>query len=192
MINSFHINRLCSHFPVLSEYAYPFLAYLLHLTGSIPSIRLRKAIYRNFFLLKIDKTSVIYHGCEIRNSADIFIGSYCAIGDSCILDGRMGISIGNSVNLSTGVWIWTLQHDPHDKGFGCKGGRVVIEDYVWISCRTVVLPGVTIGRGAIVAAGAVVTKNVEPYTIVGGIPARVIGKRREDLDYRIEVNDHFW
>ena len=177
---------------MFARYAGPLDFYLLNLTGHVPSHRIRLGIYRSCFGLTVGEGTVIYHGCEIRSPEKIAVGAHSAIGDSCILDGRSGLTIGNSVNLSTGVWIWTLQHDHRDKDFGCVGAPVVIEDHAWLSCRTVVLPGVTIGRGAVVAAGAVVTKDVEPFTIVGGVPAKKIGERRRDLDYKLEGYIHFW
>ena len=62
-------------------------------------------------------------------------------------------------------------------------GLVKIEDYAWICSRAIILPNVTIGKGAVVASGAVVTKNVDAYTVVGGIPAKKIADRNTDLEY---------
>jgi len=165
---------------------------LLQYTGRLPSQLLRHWIYRRIYHLKLGQDSVIYNSCEIRDPHQITIGDFTSIGDHCTLDGRGGLTIGNSVNFSTGVWIWTMQHKVNDPNFGCESSPVVIEDYAWISCRTVVLPGVHVGKGAVVAAGAVVTKDVEPYTIVGGVPAKKIGDRSHDLDYRLKSGLHFW
>ncbi len=90
-----------------------------------------------------------------------------------------------------GVWIWTMEHDPQDPYYRGTGGPVNIHDYAWISCRVVILPDVTIGKGAVVAAGAVVTKDVAPYAIVGGVPAKTIGKRTEDLRYQLGFHKAF-
>lgn len=68
--------------------------------------------------------------------------------------------------------IWTLHHDYNDIHFGVKGGRVEIGDYSWICSCAIILPGVKIGERSVVAAGAVVCKDVEPYSIVGGVPAK--------------------
>ena len=133
--------------------------------------------------MKIGRGSVVYMGCEIRCPSRITIGPRSIIGHGSILDGRGGLIIGSDVNLSSEVMIWTAQHDPQSEYFDTVYGVVTIEDYAWVSCRTILLPGITIGRGAIVAAGAVVTKSVPPLTIVGGIPAVVIGKRSSDLKY---------
>ena len=88
------------------------------------------------------------------------------------------VAIGHYVDIAPEVNVWTLQHDPMDPLFGTKAGGVTLNDYVWIGNRATILPGVEVGEGAVVAAGAVVTKNVEPYTLVAGVPARRIGERR--------------
>lgn len=153
--------------------------------GRLPTHRLRRALYRGLLGLSFPRTSVIYGGAEVRNPAGLTIGEHTVIGHSVILDARSGLEIGNNVNLSTGVWIWTRQHDPQDPNFGEVGGKVVIEDYAWLSCRTTILPGVRIGEGCVVAAGAVVTKDTPPWTIVGGVPAKVIGERNRNVRYML-------
>ena len=165
---------------------------LILLCGRIPSQRLRRTIYRDVLHMSVGKTTVIYGGAEIRDPEKIAIGEHSVIGHYSILDGRCGIQIGENVNLSSGVWIWTMQHDLQDPAFGVQGGPVVIEDYAWLSCRTVVLPNVRIGRGAVVAAGAVVTKDVPPFAIVGGVPARVIGQRNTNLTYNLSGYQPFF
>lgn len=142
--------------------------------------------------MKIGSTTVIYGGAEIRAPWNIEIGEHSSIGHRAILDGREGLHIGENVNLSTGVWIWTLEHDPQSPCFAAKGGPVVIEDYAWISCRATVLPNVRIGQAAVVAAGAVVTHDVPPYSIVGGVPAKIIGQRNQDLRYQLSWYQHFF
>lgn len=149
-----------------------------------PSQTFRHQILR-FWGLKLGDSSLIYMGTEIRDPQNIVIGAGTTIGHNCILDGRGGLRIGNSVNFSSEVMIWTMQHDHRSPSFGCVSAPVVIEDYAWVSCRAIVLPGITIGKGAIVAAGAVVTKSVEPYAIVAGIPAKEIGQRSQNLDYTL-------
>jgi len=164
----------------------------LQLIGKIPLQVLRHCFYSRWFKLTLGHNSVIYNSCHIRAPHRIVIGDNTSIGDHCILDGRSGLTIGNSVNLSTGVWIWTLQHDMNDPEFGVKGAPVIIEDYAWVSSRTTLLPGVTIGKGAVVAAGAVVTKSVEPYTVVGGVPAKKIGERSKELNYKLSSSVPFF
>ncbi|HPU00025.1 MAG TPA: DapH/DapD/GlmU-related protein, partial [Armatimonadota bacterium] len=81
------------------------------------------------------------------------------------------------------VHLITAQHDMNDPDFANVLAPIVIEDYVWIGSRATVLPGVRIGRGAVVAAGAVVTRDVAPLTVVGGVPARPIGERKPGMRY---------
>lgn len=159
-------------------------------SSRVPSQRLRKALFK-LQGMRIGHGSVLYGGLEIRTPKNIQIGQHCAIGHHCILDGRKGITIGNSVNFSTGVWIWTMEHDVQSPSFRAEGAPVVIEDYAWLGGRTIIMPGVTIGRGAVIASGAVVTKDVAPYTIAGGIPAKPIGQRTDKLDYKLQSHCAF-
>jgi len=115
----------------------------------------------------------------------ITIGNYTAINRRCYLDGRVGIRIGNCVSISPETYIISLSHDPQSKNFAIVGKEVVIEDYVWIGARAMILPGVTLSKGCVVAAGSVVTKDVPPYTIVAGVPAQKIGERTKALDYTV-------
>lgn len=170
--------------PILRRYRNGLRLWLLRLTGYIPSHNMRKAIYRAFGM-KIGSRTYIYAGAEVRAPERIEIGDDCVIGHQAILDGRNGIRIGNNVNISTGAWIWTMQHDPQSPTFAAVGGAVVVEDNAWISGRAIVLPDVTIGSGAVVATGAVVTKNVPPFSIVGGVPAKLIGQRENKLNYKL-------
>lgn len=104
----------------------------------------------------------------------------------CTLDARGGLYIGDSVSVSHGVMLMTGSHDINAVNFSVNYLPIRIGDYVWIGCAAIVLQNVTIGKGAVVAAGSVVTKDVPPYCIVAGIPAQVIGKRNENLDYKCE------
>ena len=116
----------------------------------------------------------------------IHIGNRVVVNPGVILDGRGGqLSIGDDVDIGTQSHIWTAEHDPHSPTHATTGGPVTLCDYVWIASRVTVLPGVTIHRGAVVACGAVVTKNVPESAIVGGVPAKVIGERKNDLTYKL-------
>lgn len=103
------------------------------------------------------------------------------------MDARAGLEIGKSVTIAYDVIIWTLHHEMNSIDFHTKGAKVTIDDYAWICSRSVILPGVHIGYGAVVASGAVVTKDVDPYSIVGGVPAKKIGKR-DHLDFSYRTN----
>lgn len=164
--------------------------FLNKIVANIPSHRVRKTIVR-LFGGQIGKNVALYSGFEIRSPYKLRIGENSIIGFDCVLDCRNGLSIGRYVNFSSEVMVWTKQHDYNDPYFAVEGGPVVIQDYAWISVRAIILPGVVIGEGAVVAAGAVVTKNVEPYTVVGGVPAKEIGKRNKDLKYSLGRRLHF-
>ncbi len=128
-------------------------------------------------------------GLRLYTYGNITIGDACVIDRDCTLDARGSLTIGNNVNISPEVMILTAYHDPDaEEDFTGVEKAVVVEDYAWIATRAMILPGVTIGRGAIVAAGSVVTKDVLPQTIVGGNPARLIrqrkGRQTYQLDYR--------
>jgi len=166
------------------QYRAGFTIVFILWVGYIPSHRLRLLIYR-LLGLRVGEKSTIYGRAELHSPRGISIGHDTMIGSCAILDGRGELVIGNNVNFSNAVWIWTEQHDKDDPYFSAIKGRVVIEDYAWISCRTTILPGVTIGKGAVVCAGAVVTKDVRPYEVVAGVPARKIGDRPKDLRYQL-------
>lgn len=152
--------------------------------GWLPARRLRHRLYRRMGL-QLHPTAVIHRGLEIRHPHRVSIGAGTVVGFDVILDGRRHITIGDHVNLSSEVAIWTLQHDYRDPDFAEVGAPVVVGDRAWLSFRATILPGVTIGEGAVVAAGAVVTRDVPPYTVVAGTPARVVAERPRDLTYEI-------
>ena len=79
----------------------------------------------------------------------------------------------------------TEQHDYNSSEYTPVASNVTIEDYVWIASRATILPGVTIGRGAVVVCGAVVTKDVPPLAIVGGVPSKIIGWRKDNMKYKL-------
>ena len=155
----------------------------IRLISFIPSHYLRKFILIYLFNMKLSTKAVLYGGFKIRKANKIKIGENSIIGHDAMLDGRNGIYIGKNVNISSEVMIWTKQHDFNDPNFKIVGEKVIIEDYVWISARVIILPGVKIGKGAVIAAGSVITKIVEPYSIMAGIPAKIIGKRSKDMNY---------
>lgn len=122
---------------------------------------------------------------------NITIGENTTINRGCRLDGRGGLTIGNNVSISAETCILTAEHDIQSSDFKGREEPVRIEDYVFAGTRAMILPGVSLYKGAVVAAGAVVSKDVEAYTVVGGIPARFIGKRNSNLDYDCSFRPFF-
>lgn len=162
----------------------------LALLAYVPSHALRKAGLK-LYGAKIASKSLVYHGLWVVAPWRLTIGESSVVGDHAILDARGGITIGRNVNLSTNVAIWTGQHDYQSSDFGYVEGPVHVRDYAWLSFRATVLPGVTVGEGAVVAACAVVTKDVAPYTVVAGVPAKVIGTRNRDLRYDLRKDCNY-
>lgn len=144
----------------------------------IPSRTLRNAIIRIMGGVIHEKVS-IFASAEIRNPKGLVIEEGSSIGPKVMLDARGGLTIGKNVTIAYEAIVWTVHHEMNDINFKNKSEKVVIKDYSWICSRAIILPGVTIGKGAVVASGAVVTKDVAPYSVVAGIPAKKIGERKE-------------
>lgn len=122
--------------------------------------------------------------CSFDCAENFTLGKNSVINSRCRIDNRGQVIIGENVSISQEVIILTADHDIDSADFRGQNKTVRIEDYVWIGTRVTILPGVTVGRGALIGAGSVVTRDVAPFTIVAGVPAKVIRKRREDLNYK--------
>ena len=165
-----------------------FPAYYLYRVSLTPSHHIRTFVYRHICGMHLAEKTVVYYGTEIRQPSNIWIGKGSIIGDNSILDGRNGIKIGENVVFASNVKIWTEQHDHRDPWFRCETqahGPVIIDDRAWIGSHTIILHSVHIGEGAVVAAGAVVTKDVPDNTLVGGVPARKIKDIVNDVEVPI-------
>lgn len=139
------------------------------------SVRMDTPPYRGFSL---GKRSVIESFCCINNAVgDVVIGDHTRIGIHCTVIGP--VTIGSHVNLAQGITVTALNHNFKDTTLrideqGISTNPITIGDDVWIGANAVILPGVTIGKHAVIAAGAVVTKDVPDNCIVGGVPARIL------------------
>lgn len=162
------------------------------LIGALPSRRLREGLYRRVLGLRLAPDAKLHRRAEITVARGVEIGAGSVIGQDVFIDGRGGVQIGANVNFAGSVAIYTFQHDTQAADFAVVGAPVRIEDRVWLSFRSTVLPGVTVGEGAVVAAHAVVTKDVEPYTMVGGVPAKPIGTRPRGLTYELAADRAPW
>jgi maltose O-acetyltransferase len=158
-----------------------------YIVRHVPSFAFRRFWYGRVLGIAFGEHAGVHLGCyvwfygpgQIRR-AGVRIGAYSRINRDCCLDVRGGITIGENVSISPEVAILTAAHNIADPQFRVEMQPVVIEDYVWIGSRAIILGGVTLGRGSVVAAGAVVTRDVPPFTIVGGVPARPVGRRPEE------------
>lgn len=158
--------------------------YMLFKVSVVPSMHFRKLIYK-LLGAKVAHDVVFHFKTELRAPELLVIGGGTIIGDNAILDARGGLEMGKNVNLSSNVSIYTLQHDHRDPDFNCTNfhAKVTIDDRVWLGSNVIVLPGVHIGEGAVCCAGCVVTKDVEPYAVVAGIPAKKVNERPRNLRY---------
>lgn len=167
------------------NYFLDFELYLLEFAGWIPSHLIRNTIFQ-LAGVRVGRGSTIHSGCRFYQPENISIGEDTSIGDRCFLDGRAKLTIGDHTDIASQVLIYNSEHDINDEWFSPVEEPVRIGNYVFIGPRAIILPGVTIGDGAVVAAGAVVTTDVAPGSIVGGVPAKEIGKRKlETYHYRI-------
>ena len=159
--------------------------FVLHVVGFIPSHFTRRLFYR-LAGMKIGEGSTLHMGARFYNPENIEIGEDSIVGEGAVLDGRDRLIIGNHVDIASEVMIYNAQHDVKDPSFRAVSAPVVIEDFVFIGPRAIILPGVIVKKGAVIGAGAVVTKDVDEGIIVGGVPAKQIGEREvKDLNYRL-------
>jgi len=162
-----------------------FKLMLLTLVGDVPSHTFRNFCYR-LAGIKIGRGSTIHMWARFFQPKNISIGEDTIIGDHCFLDGRASLRIGNHTAIASQVLIYNSEHDIHSEDFRPIEQSVEIGDYCFIGARAIILPGVKIGNGAVVASGAVVTENVAAMTVAGGIPAKKIGERKiKNLHYRL-------
>lgn len=151
--------------------------YMLWIVGYIPSHQIRKIFY---YLtgIKMAKGSAIHMGARFYLPKNISIGEGTIVGDHAFIDGRAKVKIGKHTDIASQIMIYNSEHDLTNTTFVATEEPVTIGDYCFIGPRVTIMPGVTIGDGAVVAGGAVVTKNVDPGTIVGGVPAKLICERQ--------------
>lgn len=162
-----------------------FEVMVLHLVGVVPCHVLRRFFYR-LAGVKIGKGSTIHTGARFYNPSNITIGKDTIVGEDAVLDGRDILLIGSHIDIASEVMIYNAQHDVNNPNFSAVTAPVVIEDYVFIGPRAIILPGVKIHKGGVVGANAVVTHDVPAFTIVGGVPAKPIGERTiKDLNYKL-------
>lgn len=178
-------------FFIITGYEYMLMEQLRHCL----SYSTRNWVYRYIFLMRIGEGVRLMYGAFIRDGYKLSIGKGSVVGDHCKLDARCGITIGDNVDIGTNVSFWTASHDMNDPFFhGNKtnSGSIIVENRAWIGSHAIILDNVHIGEGAVVCAGAVVTKDVPPFAVVAGIPARKIKERSHNLRYTFTGADNYW
>lgn len=154
-----------------------------HIINHIPFHGLRMTWYRRVLGWQVGPEVVIFLGLYAQmlgvrsNGRKVSIGKGTVINWNCMLYTTGGIVIGEHVSIAAGTWLVTGTHDIDDPNFTDSYHPIVIGDNVSIGMRATILGGVTIGTGAVVMAGAVVTRDVAPYAVVGGVPAKVVRER---------------
>lgn len=134
----------------------------------------------------------IFGGTEVIGIKHLVIAGNCHVGRFCRLDARGGLTIGTNAVIASGTTFVTAYHDIDDPTFPGKLAPIAAGDRVWIATNATVTGGVTIGEGAVVAAGAVVTNDVDPWTVVAGVPARPISKRDSNQTYEIDFGPRYY
>jgi acetyltransferase-like isoleucine patch superfamily enzyme len=158
---------------------------IVRIAGLIPLHFVRRLIYW-MAGVKIGPKSHVHMGTQFFYPAGVEIGKGTIIGQNAFLDGRAKLKIGDYVDIASDVLIYNSEHDIGADDFSAREEEVEIADYVFIGPRAIILPGIKVGKGAVIGAGAVVTKDIEDFKIVGGVPAQVIGERKnKDLHYKL-------
>lgn len=160
-----------------------FTNYVLNYFVSVFPIWLLRRAYMRLLNVKIGERTIIDMRFYIIKPKSLIVGKFSHINRGCFLDARGGLIIGNNVSISHNVSLVSASHDMNSRFFDYISAPIVINDNVWIGLNAIILKGVTIGEGAVVAAGSVVSKDVDAFTVVAGIPAKKIADREKELQY---------
>lgn len=146
----------------------------------VPGNAFRVFMFRWLFRAKIGHDTRIWRGLRIDGMChgNIQIGSNCEIPRGAFFNCSEGLRIGNRVFFGHDVSFFGADHDPDHPDMPARYAPICVQDGAWIASRATILKGVTVGCGAVVAYGAVVTKNVPPWAIVAGVPARFLRYRK--------------
>jgi maltose O-acetyltransferase len=186
-INLIKIKQIRLEYYLVTIY-YSFVEYGFNNIITFLPIHLVRISYLKYILkIKIGIKTFIHMG--VRFDRKVQIGQNSVIGRNCILHGD--ILIGNNVSITAETYIFSSSHIVNDPYFNCFYKRVIIEDFVWIGARAMILPGVILSKGSVVGANSTVTKNVEEYSIVIGSPAREVSKRCSNLLYNLNYFPFF-
>ncbi len=162
-----------------------YLGFLNYVVTYVPLPRLRHFLLRRMYLIKIGPGTYVHMGVQYKRPRSIEIGRNSVINPGVLLDGRISLKIGDNVDIGEQVSFYCGGHDVQSPDYRAFMEATAVGDRACIYARAMVIRGVNIGEGAVVAAGSIVTKDVPPYTIVAGIPAKKIGERSRDLRYEL-------
>lgn len=154
-----------------------------------PGHNLRLWVLRRLCGWSVGAGTVVERGMTVTTRGGVRIGEGCIVNRGVTLDGRGGLEVGDLVNISSEALVLTADHDVDSSSFQWRARPVSIGSRSWIATRALVLPGASVGNGAVVSAGAVVVGDVAPFTVVAGVPARPVRDRPSNAqrslpDYR--------
>ncbi len=181
------MSRLTDH--LVSQAYFVGLAVINGLHGLLPFV-LRPLLYRACGF-RIARSATVQGGVRFFHVGRLQVGEGSLVNRGVYLDNRGGLKIGAQVSIAHDCRIYSLGHELHDGLFTDKAKPVRIDDYCVLFAGAMVMPGVHLGTGAVVMAGAVVTRDVEPYRMVGGNPARDLGPREGGVP-RYKLNRRYW
>lgn len=159
--------------------------------GRIPTPALRTFFANRLLNVNFSKDSAVLQNVRFARRKNFSIGSGSVLNNDCLIDNRFPVTVGKNCSISYGTKILTKGHDINSTDFKTKGGPVVIEDYVWVCAFSIICPNVRLGEGSVVLPGSVVVKDVDPYMVVGGNPAKYVRMRNNNLNYMPRWNPCF-
>lgn len=166
--------------PLLFESFSLFTDFVMHLPLSCIRNLYAKIIFKEF-----GKGSQLARHVHLIAPYRISIGKNVFINRNVTLDGRSNLTIGDNTDIGEYCSIWTLQHDIDSPTHATVGKPTIVESHCWIAPRSIILPGVKVGRGGVIATNSVVTKDTEECVLVAGAPAKTIRRRQNDLNYEL-------
>lgn len=161
-----------------------------HCITQVPSFKLRRWYLNRILGYSIHASAFVHQGCFVTGKY-ISIGKNSVVNRKCTLDGRSGITIGDNVSISPECYLVSLSHDVQSPTFSGKGGVILIGNRCWLGLRAVVLNGVIMEEGSVLAAGSVLTKNAKAFTVYGGVPSKAITERQTELKYSLSWRTFF-
>jgi maltose O-acetyltransferase len=157
------------------------------------SNRLRMWLYRSILGMEMGHDCIVWTGNKFNVISGFSMGNNVIVGPSNVFLIRGGIEIGNNVNISGFSFFISQSHDVNDPYGHTLLSKIRIKDDAWVATHSMIMPGVTIGRGAVIASGAVVVNDVPDYVVVAGNPAKQVATRSPDIRYRLrDINGIKW
>jgi acetyltransferase-like isoleucine patch superfamily enzyme len=154
---------------------------------AVPSRRFRQLFARRVLAWTMGDDVHLGRGLRLQNARGLTLGDRVVINSNVSLDLRGGLAIGNDVAIASGTTILTADHDPDSATRRYRARRVTIGDRAWVASNVLLLPGCTVGEGAVVGAGAVASGRLEPWTIYTGNPARPVRSRSHEAQLRLDA-----